>query len=144
LALELGSDCPFFIHNKPSCVEGRGEIVNPSKLDLNGYYIKVLKPDVHISTAEAFSNLQLSSGKDFFSESTSAEFLLSNQHSVKNDFEASIFGLYPQIQIIKENLIKEGAIYASLTGTGSAVYGIFKNMPESNYLEGFEHISELK
>jgi 4-diphosphocytidyl-2-C-methyl-D-erythritol kinase len=144
LALEIGSDCPFFIHNTPSFVEGRGEIIQSSNLSLNGYYIKILKPDIHISTADAFANLELSANKNPLSSATSTEYLLSNQEVVKNDFESSVFKMHSKLQEIKKSLINEGAVYSSLTGTGSAVYGIFKDKPKSSSTEKFEFISELK
>jgi len=143
LALEIGSDCPFFIHNAPSFVEGRGEIIHPSLLDLKGFYIKIIKPDIHISTAEAFANLKLESIKAPLSSESTIEYLLTNQQLIKNDFESSVFAIHPKIQDLKDLLIEEGAVYASLTGTGSAVYGIFESMP-SNSNKEFEFISALK
>ena len=123
LALKLGSDCPFFLHNKPSLVKGRGEIIEGAKLDLSGMYLKLVYPNIHSSTAEAFSGLNKDRKQQIF------EF--DQWKNLSNDFETSIFKLYPQIEQTKKKLSEEGAIYSAMTGTGSSVFGIFESKPEN-------------
>jgi 4-diphosphocytidyl-2-C-methyl-D-erythritol kinase len=129
-ALTLGSDCPFFIINKPCYATGRGEILEPLRLDLSSFQLMVVYPGIHINTAWAFSQLpekriNVSSLKELphLPIYTWKDFL-------KNDFETPVFAHYPEIQQIKEKLYQAGAIYASLTGSGSAVYGIFEKEKE--------------
>ena len=126
-ALGLGSDCPFFIYNKPSLVKGRGEIIQPIDFSLKGKYIKLIYPDIHISTREAFEGFKDKSEKwaiDLKSYSTDWMNILSN------DFEVGICQKYLEINELKSELIEEGAVYTSLTGTGSSLYGIFDIEPK--------------
>lgn len=123
-AAQLGSDCPFYINNKTSFVSGRGEIMEPVELNLADKHIIVVYPDIHISTKQAYSQIKPHSAPVDLKE-------ISNLHikdwreNISNDFEKSILPLYPQIGLIKEKLYDHGAIYASMSGSGSAVYGIF-------------------
>lgn len=121
-ALQLGSDCPFFIHNKPSIVKGRGEFVSPIEFTLKDQFIKLVFSDIHSSTADAFSNLNIESDQEFSIDENWPK-------TVSNDFEKGIFKVYPQLGQIKSQLIEDGAYFASLTGTGSCVYGIYENQP---------------
>lgn len=125
LALSLGSDCPFFIRSTPSIARGRGELLEPCDLSLAGYSLVLLHPGVHVSTREAY---QLVAGSE---EDRGLDELLregpdSWAGRLRNDFETPVFGLYPDIRRVKEELCTAGAVYASMTGSGSAVYGIFK------------------
>lgn len=129
LAGKLGSDCPFFIENRVMLVSGRGEVLQSSNLDLSGKYLLIIKPKTPVSTQLAFeivkpgmSNISLAAILSKPIEQWK-EFLV-------NDFEIPIYKKYPQIAAIKNNLYKHGAIYASMSGSGSAVYGLFKNKPE--------------
>jgi 4-diphosphocytidyl-2-C-methyl-D-erythritol kinase len=125
----LGSDCPFFIYNVPSIITGRGEEVEEIDLDLNGYIICVVKPDVSISTPNAYQNIQ--PGNPAYPVST----ILSDQEignwkeMLKNDFEKVILNIHPGLSELKSNLYEMGALYVSMTGSGSAFYGIFKDPP---------------
>lgn len=135
-ANKIGSDCPFFIDNKPSFVEGTGEIMNEINLDLSKYYFAIINPNTHVSTKDAFSKLKLAD-----SERTPLLSVINNEpienwkNSIFNDFENSIFKKYPEIKKIKSDLYNKGAIYASMTGTGSTVYGIFENKVELDEFE---------
>jgi len=137
-ALQLGSDCPFFIDNNPSFAEGRGEILHDVQIDLSGYGIVLINPGIHISTADAFRNISPSAPAHPYSEIIN---LPVNQwkDSLFNDFEKPVFEIHPAIQEIKEKLYTAGARYASMTGTGSTVYGIFEGtipeniMPKNDY-----------
>ena len=123
-ALQLGSDCPFFILNKACFATGRGEIMQPVNIDLRSYNILIVNPGIHVNTASAFS--QITPGEN----STELQSLIMHQittwkHSISNDFEKPVFAKYPEIAEIKNNLYDAGAIYASMSGSGSTVYGIF-------------------
>lgn len=142
LAAELGSDCPFFIEGKPQIAKGRGEVLNPVKVDLSGYFLKIINPGIHVGTAEAYA------GVSFSDDSISIEEILSRPISdwrdlLRNDFEQSIFNKYPEIASVKSKLYDEGAIYASMSGSGSTVYGIFSSRPEMTFLTYFERVVEL-
>ena len=124
-SLKLGSDCPFFILNKPCFATSRGEILERTKLDLSAYKFLVVKPPIHISTAWAFSTIKpnqpVKSIKQIIQQSISTW-----KAELINDFEKPVFTKYPEIKNIKDKLYDAGAIYASMSGSGSAVYGIFK------------------
>ncbi|WP_375577941.1 4-(cytidine 5'-diphospho)-2-C-methyl-D-erythritol kinase [Marivirga tractuosa] len=126
-ALKLGSDCPFFIENKPKLVSGRGEVFENTKLDLSGYYLALVYPDIHISTAEAYSGVKPK--KPEISVKAIIENLLVEEWKgkLKNDFEKGVFEKYPQLSKIKNNFYNEGAVYASMTGSGSTMFGIFND-----------------
>lgn len=123
-ALQLGSDCPFFIINKPVFAEGRGEIMTPVEVDLSGYYFVIVNPGIHISTKEAFSAIipQIPSKdiKDILHQPVATW-----KKELFNQFEAQLFLSYPGIAGLKDDLYQAGALYAAMTGTGSTVYGIF-------------------
>jgi 4-diphosphocytidyl-2-C-methyl-D-erythritol kinase len=123
-ALQLGSDCAFFIENKPCRASGRGELLNPISLDLSGYTIILLFPPITISTASAFGNIipRAASGSltEIIKEPVSCW-----KETLYNDFENPVFALHPQLRELKEKLYKAGAVYASLTGSGSVLYGLF-------------------
>lgn len=124
-ALELGSDCPFFILNKPCLAHGRGERLQPLPLQLNNYKIVLVNPGIHINTGMAFSEI-----KPGNLHSTPLDSLIPlpieqwKQH-IHNDFETPVFARHPQIAEIKNLLYQHGAHYASMSGSGSTVYGIF-------------------
>lgn len=123
-ALQLGSDCPFFIINRPCFATGRGENLSRVQLDLSAYKIVVINPAIHISTKEAFSKLTPALPVKTI-QSIIEQPIETWKNELKNDFEEPIFQLYPQIKAIKEVLYTKGAVYASMTGSGSTVYGIF-------------------
>ena len=124
-ALQLGSDCPFFIVNKPCFAQGRGEILEQIDIDLNPYKIVIVHPGIHISTAWAFSNIKTSVPaaplKDIIQQPISTW-----KNELKNDFEGPVFSQHPEIRNIKDELYQRGAIYSSMSGSGSAVFGIFE------------------
>ncbi len=128
LAGKLGSDCPFFIQNKPVFANGRGDQFSPCNISLSGYHLIVVKPDVHVSTAEAYQMLTPQQP-----DRSLAEIITQPVEDWKgelvNDFEAPLSQKYPVIGEIRQKLYDSGAIYASMTGSGSAVYGIFKENP---------------
>ncbi len=123
-ALQLGSDCPFFIINTPAFATGRGEILTPTSLDLKGYSIVIVNPGIAISTKLAFS-LITPKVPDTHMEAIICEPVSTWKDNLINDFEEPIFNSFPELANIKETLYQKGAAYASMTGTGSTVYGIF-------------------
>lgn len=129
-AAELGSDCPFFILNKPSIASGRGEILEEFQINLSSYHLVLVKPNVHISTAMAFSNVN-KRGIEAKGELIQILKLPISEwkKSLKNDFEESIFPQAPIIDEVKIKLYEKGALYASMSGSGSSVFGIFDKNP---------------
>lgn len=125
----LGADCPFFIYNQPCLATGIGDIFTPVNLDLSGLRIILIKPEDSVSTREAYGNLQIS---DTPIASLPTDHLDFSKYI--NDFEASVFPLHPSIAHIKKRLLNAGALFASMSGSGSTVYGLFKNDTESSTL----------
>jgi 4-diphosphocytidyl-2-C-methyl-D-erythritol kinase len=130
-ALQLGSDCPFFIRNRPCFSTGRGELLEEIKLDLSPYKIVLVKPDLPINTREAFTGITPFkpgiSIRDIIIKPIEAW-----KNELKNDFEETIFLQYPGIAKIKNDLYNAGAIYASMSGSGSTVYGIYSKTQSTN------------
>jgi 4-diphosphocytidyl-2-C-methyl-D-erythritol kinase len=124
-ALQLGSDCPFFIYNQPAYATSRGEEMTPISLDLSGYDIKVICPGIHVSTRDAFARITPRPAP-FDLQGLSTLPVTEWRHYVQNDFEPAVFAMHPQLATIKQEMYDRGAVYASMTGTGSAVYGIFE------------------
>jgi len=146
-ALQLGSDCPFFIINKPCLGSGRGELLQPISLNLKGYQLVVVNPGIHVNTGWAFSQLNLDANTvndNALTIESLSNIILGDmvnwKDELKNDFEQPVFEKFPAIEVIKNTLYEKGAVYASMSGSGSTVFGIFKenkiphfNFP-SNYL----------
>ena len=126
MAAILGADCPFFIHNKPLLATGFGNIFQPCEVSLKGYVLCIVKPPFSISTKEAYSGV-IPKKPDFSLQNLSALPVFEWKTVLKNDFEPNMVKRYPFIGRIKDDLYAMGAEYASMTGSGSAVYGIFKN-----------------
>jgi 4-diphosphocytidyl-2-C-methyl-D-erythritol kinase len=126
-ASQLGSDCPFFIENVSAFVSGRGEQMEPVDLNLSGKKLVIVHPGIHVSTAEAYALIQPKPSPIQLNNLTSLP-LSSWRHEVSNDFEVHIARLFPVIQQIKNDLYDAGAVYASMSGSGSAVYGIFEEL----------------
>lgn len=129
LSANLGSDCPFFVQNKAALISGRGEVVNPVDFSLGGKFLVVVNPGIHISTAQAFQGIQPKPSNFDWKGVIEKQEL---NDSLKNDFEPQVFKLFPEIESIKKNLLQAGASYASMSGTGSTVYGIFNEKPKVN------------
>jgi 4-diphosphocytidyl-2-C-methyl-D-erythritol kinase len=131
-ALDLGSDCPFFIINKPCFASGRGEKLIPVQLDLSSYKIVLINPRIHISTKEAFSKLTPVIPQKSIQEIIEQP-ITTWQNELKNDFEETVFQLYPEIKEVKEQLYEMGAVYASMSGSGSSVFGIFNSETKTDF-----------
>ena len=126
---ELGADCPFFIYNVPCYAEGIGDKLTPIDLDLKGTRIVMIKPEEGVSTREAYSGITITGeGLDVLDSLD----ILGNLDKCINDFEATVFPKHPIIGEIKKRLLDTGAYYASMSGSGSTVFGFFKNDPEGS------------
>jgi 4-diphosphocytidyl-2-C-methyl-D-erythritol kinase len=129
-ALQLGSDCPFFIINKPCYATSRGEILETVALDLSDYHFAIVNPGIHVNTGWAFANL---SGRSKRPDSELKAIIQQPIETWKdqliNDFEEPVSKAHPEIATIKQQLYDAGAVYASMTGSGSTVFGIFKEEP---------------
>ncbi|MBW3544417.1 MAG: 4-(cytidine 5'-diphospho)-2-C-methyl-D-erythritol kinase [Bacteroidetes bacterium] len=128
-ASRLGSDCPFFIRNKPVLALERGDVFEELQLNLQGSHLLVVKPSVHVSTAEAYAGVKPRMPKHSIREVLETQPISAWRELLHNDFEDSIFPKYPQIRDLKTQLYDSGALYASMSGSGSAVYGIFQDNP---------------
>jgi 4-diphosphocytidyl-2-C-methyl-D-erythritol kinase len=127
-SLSLGSDCPFFIEGVPVYAEGRGEIHTPLKVTEGKLFISILKPPVEISTAEAYRGcLPVLNKSDMIKSYYSGP--ENWKHSLTNDFEKIVFQDHPELEDLKKGLYMSGAVFSSLSGSGSAVYGIFRSKP---------------
>ena len=130
-AATLGSDCAFFIKNKPQFATGRGEIMNDIDINLSGYYFVLVKPQISISTAHAYADISPCQPEICIPEIV-AKPIEQWKNLLFNDFEIPIFARFPQIKEIKETLYSKGAIYASMSGSGSSVYGIFEKETDTS------------
>jgi len=137
---QLGSDCPFFIENRPAFVTGRGEVVEKISLNLSGWWIVLVFPGIHVATQLAFSKIK----------PAAAVFDLRNieslpvegwKRTIENQFEKSVFQEFPIIEEIKASLYLFGATYASMSGSGSSVYGLFRAKPN---IEQFSFDAETR
>ncbi|WP_462263062.1 4-(cytidine 5'-diphospho)-2-C-methyl-D-erythritol kinase [Ferruginibacter sp.] len=124
-ALQLGSDCPFFIINKPCYATGRGELLEGIDITLADYKIAIVNPGIHVNTGWAFSQITPAEPHKKIKEII-AQPIASWKAELINDFEAPVFEKYTEIKNIKEAMYNEGAVYAAMSGSGSTVYGIFE------------------
>lgn len=127
-AARLGADCAFFIKSMPCYAEGIGDRMEPVNLNLQGWYIGVVRPNIPVSTKEAFSLIHPHRPLQNCREVVSRPVETWNGALV-NDFEESVFALYPEIGAIKQQLLNMGATYAAMSGSGSALFGLFKESP---------------
>jgi 4-diphosphocytidyl-2-C-methyl-D-erythritol kinase len=135
LALELGSDVPFFIKSKPAIGKSRGEVLEFVRLDVEEPLL-IVNPGINVSTKEAFSNLlELAySPTDYVSVIKDGKLDYSScRVHVKNDFEKSVFKKYPEIESVKKRMYANGALFSLMSGTGSTVYGFFENMESAEF-----------
>lgn len=130
---KLGADCPFFINPRPLYAEGIGDVFTPISLDLSGWYLMLVKPEVHVSTREAYAGVHphqpAYSLLDVVKQPVGAW-----ASRMVNDFEESIFFNHPLLSEIKEELYRQGAAYASMSGSGSTIFGLFRSRPNCEEL----------
>lgn len=126
-AATLGADCPFFIYNRPMMATGIGDVLSPIDVDLCGLYLLLVKPDVSVPTKVAYSRVTPAPSTSFLANDLSKPV---SQWSgvVKNDFESSVFAHYPELASIKDAIENGGAKYASMSGSGSSIFGIFDDV----------------
>lgn len=138
-ARRLGADCAFFIKNKPVFAFEKGDEFEPIRLDLSKYKIVLVMPPVHISTAEAYRGVTPAPVKESLMDLI-YEPVADWKKYIKNDFETSLFKNHPEIRGVKAALYEAGAIYASMSGSGASVFGIFETMPDLSALENDNEI----
>ena len=126
-AAQIGADCPFFIENRPVFATGIGDQFQAVNLDLSEYEILIVKPDISVSTPKAFKNI--TPQKPSFNLKEIEKLPIEEwRNFIKNDFEKSVFKLYPEIEKLKNTFYEMGAVYASMSGSGSAVFGVFRHL----------------
>ena len=134
-AARLGADCAFFILNRPCYAEGIGEKLEPIALDLSGWYLAVVRPDIPVSTKEAFSLITpqhpAENCRDIVMQPVETW-----RDRLTNDFERSVFALHPEIAAIKEKLYDLGAVYAAMSGSGSSLFGLFRQPVSLDMFDG--------
>ena len=135
-ALQLGSDCPFFIDNAPSYAEGRGELLTPVQIDLSAYTLVLVNPRIHVSTALAFAGITPSPAPVRLQEVITQP-VDTWKEQLHNDFERNVFEKFPEIAAVKTQLYQAGATYAAMSGTGSTVFGLFESAPELKLPENY-------
>ncbi len=128
LVSKLGADCPFFIKSRPVYAEGIGDVFTPISLDLSGWYLMLVKPEVHVSTREAYAGVHPHQPAYSLLEVVKQPVGAWASRMV-NDFEESIFSNHPLLSEIKEELYRQGAAYASMSGSGSTIFGLFRSRP---------------
>ena len=142
-AAALGSDTAFFVRNTPQICTGRGEVMTPISLPLDGLWLVVVKPEEGVSTAEAYGGVKPAVPAISLEESLQLP-VEQWQGRVKNDFEPHIFEAHPAIASLKQMLLSAGAVYASMSGSGSALFGLFRKRPEITIESNiFIHIEQL-
>ena len=130
-ATELGSDCPFFLHEQAMLARGRGEVLSPYPLRLQGWYALIVMPTISVSTAEAYSWIQPKQPAQPIPDCLKLP--PENWKDVLvNDFEGPVIQRHPIIGTIKNKLYEQGAIYASMSGSGAAVFGLFREKPDES------------
>lgn len=134
LAARLGADCPFFIYNRPLIATGIGDCFTSTQFSLKGKYIVLVKPSIAVSTAEAYAHVTPQTPQTHLAQGL-AKPIEQWKECVSNDFEKSVFKTHPRIAAIKQRLYDMGALYASMSGSGSSVFGIFDT--DGNYTDAF-------
>ncbi|MDE7381303.1 MAG: 4-(cytidine 5'-diphospho)-2-C-methyl-D-erythritol kinase [Muribaculaceae bacterium] len=130
IASGLGADCAFFIDNVPEYAEGIGEILSPLNVNLHGWWCLIVKPDVYVSTAEAFRGVRIEKPET----SLETEILRSPEEwrgRIENRFEDTIFPEHPVLSEIKDKLYSSGAVYSSMSGSGSSLFGLYRERSEA-------------
>lgn len=134
---KLGADCPFFIRCQPVFATGIGDQFTPISLNLQGLYFLLVKPDDFVSTREAYANIKPQLPQHSLLQSIQHP-IAEWQSLINNDFEKSVFPQHPTIAAIKENLYKQGAVYAAMSGSGSSVFGLFSKKTTDSMLANYQ------
>jgi 4-diphosphocytidyl-2-C-methyl-D-erythritol kinase len=133
-ARQLGADCAFFIENKPVYAFDKGDQLEPIELDLGKYVIVLVMPPVHVSTADAYGGVKPEPSSRSLKDLIKLPVAEWKNH-IKNDFEKSVIAKYPLIGEVKQSLYDAGTLYASMSGSGASVFGIFETLPSLQHLE---------
>ncbi len=137
----LGADCAFFIYNTPCLAEGIGELLTPVPFTLSGFRLVIIKPDIHVSTREAYQGVLQSPISNLQSQPSLADLVRReftpidlSRHAdiICNDFERTVFPAHPELAAIKQRLLDMGAYYAAMSGSGSTIYALFEDEPEQS------------
>jgi 4-diphosphocytidyl-2-C-methyl-D-erythritol kinase len=138
MAASLGSDCPFFLLNQPSHALGKGELLSVFDWSLAGYHLVLVKPAFGVSTSEAYSGVTIQANQDLRDLRELLQLPKTEWRSaIFNDFEIGVFNKHPQLSDIKNQLYMLGAFYASMSGSGSTMFGLFDQVPDiSDYFKG--------
>lgn len=132
----LGADCAFFIYNTPCLAEGIGEVLTPIPFSLSGFRLIMLKPDIHISTREAYAGIRLSGDQPSLADLVKKDItpidLSRHGDIICNDFERTVFPAHPELAAIKQRLLDAGAYYAAMSGSGSTIYALFEDDPKKS------------
>lgn len=131
LASELGSDCAFFIKNRPQFASGRGEVLKDCKLDLSGFHILLVFPEMQSNTADAYRKIRPRAGRASILSLVENNSPESWRDKLVNDFEPIVTSVYPEISRLISLMYSQGAVYSAISGSGSTVYGLFKERPNS-------------
>ncbi len=134
LAATLGADCPFFIYNQPMMATGIGDLLTPINVSLNGLWLFLVKPDVSVPTKVAYSRVTPTPSTSNLVDDLETP-VIHWQETVKNDFEPSVFAAYPELAKIKQRIENGGALYASMSGSGSSIFGIFDDVNMAEILK---------
>lgn len=134
MATDLGADCPFFIYNEPVFATGIGNVFKSVELSLRGHYLLLVKPDIYVSTPQTYAAITPKCSKYSLFESIQQP-IEKWRYEITNDFEEPVFRKYPEIADIKTFMYDSGAMYASMSGSGSSVYGIFNEKPNADVLK---------
>jgi 4-diphosphocytidyl-2-C-methyl-D-erythritol kinase len=140
LASKLGSDCSFFIKNKPVFATGTGNKFSSLRSSLQGKWLLLVKPDIHVSTAEAYAEIVPSIHEISLKEQIQQP-ISEWKRNITNDFEKTVFKRFPEIASIKQKMYDLGAVYASMSGSGSSVYGIFDEKPVYDNLFANQYVA---
>lgn len=143
IASGIGSDCAFFVLNEPVFATGKGDQFQEIEVNLKGFYLRLIFPGFQVSTRFAYSAVKPGKPEQTLLETIKLP-VEQWKNNVGNDFEKTVFQMYPELKKIKESLYLSGAIYASMSGSGSAVYGIYKDRPETINLPSRYFIWEEK
>lgn len=142
MAARLGADCAFFINGTPAFATGIGDVLAPVSLSLSGYYLVLVKPDIHVNTAQAYGGITPRKPEVGIADIITKP-VAQWRNLLNNDFEDTIFKIFPQIGEIKNTLYRLGAVYASMSGSGSSVFALFTEMPEISFPGCFIWHSQL-
>lgn len=134
-AARLGADCAFFIKAQPAYAEGIGEKLQPISIDLSGYKMLVVRPNIPVSTKEAFSLITPQVPKKNCLDIVRQP-IETWKNELVNDFERSVFAIHPEIGRLKEMMYEQGAVYAAMSGSGSSVFGLFCDTPDEKSFVG--------